>query len=296
VKVAPSSTLDKLALELFEPTSRGELVCDGLAREAEDGLLTGDFRVDEDSAASAGGYISVPNGRGSDWQAPSDYHKAQYCFTVAEAGEYVIAANVYGTNDGEDSFFVRVDDDASRTFLWDTLMNDSYDVDYVSSRNGADPETLNLSAGEHTVTVYLREDGTRLDTLALESATAEQLIAAADSVSNPSKLMAHGVYGEIVVQPSATQADDAQDFSGFSLTLSGADYSRTAAVMADGTYSFDDMPVGEYTLRLTVPDGYTTSTPAELTVSAQADSAVRVSPEVMRLQSTQRLFVPLVMQ
>lgn len=283
--------LDKLALEPLDVASSGELVCDGLTREAEDGLLTGDFMIGDDAAASGGHYIYSINGAGNEWQTPNDFRKAEYCFTVDQAGEYVIAADVYGTYDLDDSFYVRVDDDSSRTFLWDTSVYDRFGRDYVSDRNGADPETLSLAAGEHRVTVYLREDGSRLDTLALEPAVGPIVAAERDGT-----LTARGVYGEILVQQSMAQTDAGPDYSGFSLTLSGANYSRTVDVLADGTYAFDNMPIGAYTLRLTLPDGYVAITPAELTVTALADAVVRVSPDVMRLQKEQFLFVPFMMQ
>jgi hypothetical protein len=48
------------------------------------------------------------------------------------------------------------------------MQNTAYASDYVSDRNGEDPVEVCLAAGSHTVGVYLREDGTRLDTIGLE--------------------------------------------------------------------------------------------------------------------------------
>ena len=52
--------------------------------------------------------------------------------------------------------------------MWDVLQNTSYQQDYVNDRNGADPVEVSLNSGVNTVAVYLREDGTRLETLELE--------------------------------------------------------------------------------------------------------------------------------
>ena len=52
--------------------------------------------------------------------------------------------------------------------MWDVLQNTSYQQDYVNDRNGADPVEVSLEEGPNTVTVYLREDGTRLDKIELE--------------------------------------------------------------------------------------------------------------------------------
>ncbi len=55
-----------------------------------------------------------------------------------------------------------------RRILWDALQNTGYQQDYVNDRHGADPVEVLLAAGENTVTVYLREDGARLDKIELE--------------------------------------------------------------------------------------------------------------------------------
>ena len=52
--------------------------------------------------------------------------------------------------------------------MWDVLQNTSYQKDYVNDRGGADPVEVWLPAGVNTVSVYLREDGTRLDSIELE--------------------------------------------------------------------------------------------------------------------------------
>jgi hypothetical protein len=49
--------------------------------------------------------------------------------------------------------------------VWDVAAG--WAIDQVSDRNGADPVVLGLGAGDHAVRVYEREDGTRLDSLAL---------------------------------------------------------------------------------------------------------------------------------
>jgi hypothetical protein len=63
---------------------------------------------------------------------------------------------------------VKVNNDPAKVYLWDTKQNTSYEVDYVNHRGGEDPVEVELPPGLNTVTVYLREDGTRLDKIALE--------------------------------------------------------------------------------------------------------------------------------
>ena len=52
--------------------------------------------------------------------------------------------------------------------MWMCMQNSTYASDYVSDRDKEDPVEVCLAAGTHTVAVYLREDGTRLDTIGLE--------------------------------------------------------------------------------------------------------------------------------
>jgi RHS repeat-associated protein len=62
-----------------------------------------------------------------------------------------------------------VDGNPVHGYLWDALQNTSYALDYVNDRDtAADPLELSLGVGNHTVVVYQRDDGTRLDKLELE--------------------------------------------------------------------------------------------------------------------------------
>ena len=67
---------------------------------------------------------------------------------------------------GSNSFFVTVDDFPATGYNWGIPLGSAFVDDFVSN-NGLDVQ-LFLTAGEHTVIVYLREDGTRLDQLMIE--------------------------------------------------------------------------------------------------------------------------------
>jgi hypothetical protein len=139
-----------------------------LAREAQAGELIGGFETRSDPAASSGTYVYVPNGVGTRMDGPDDTHKIIYTFNILEKGTYRIKGTVYAASGSDDSFWVKVNDDPADGYLWDVLQNTGYQQDYVNDRNGADPVEVSLLAGVNTVTVYLREDGTRLDTIELE--------------------------------------------------------------------------------------------------------------------------------
>jgi hypothetical protein len=81
---------------------------------------------------------------------------------------YRIKESIYAASGSDDSFWVKVNESPGGGYLWDVLQNTSYQADYVNNRNGADPVEVWMPAGENTVTVYLREDGTRLDRIELE--------------------------------------------------------------------------------------------------------------------------------
>ncbi|KAA3648449.1 MAG: hypothetical protein DWQ07_05495 [Chloroflexi bacterium] len=156
-----------------------QLVCDPLAQEAENAPLVGGFEVVSDPLASGGQYIHVPDGFGSIFSL-DEANAATFCISVSEAGVYRFLADVYVLNQQSDSFYARVDGQPAAGYLWDVYVNsNTWTQDYVSDRNGSDPEELWLDVGDHTITVYLREDGARLDKLGLE------LIQAATSTGGP---------------------------------------------------------------------------------------------------------------
>ena len=159
-----ATRLDTLELEL-KPTP----ACGPMTQEAEAGMLSGAFFVGTDSNASGGQYIDVLPGTGNNYNGNTSVpHKAEYCFNVPSAGLYSLKGWVYAPNGNSDSFWVTIDGQPATGYLWDTLRNTSYAEDFMNDRNGADPVQVNLGAGQHTVTIYWREDGTRLDKLSLE--------------------------------------------------------------------------------------------------------------------------------
>ena len=139
-----------------------------LVRDAETGVLSGAFEIGSDPVASSGQYVYVPNGVGTRFDGPDETHKITYTFNLLEEGTYRIKGTVYAANGSDDSFWVKVNDNPAGGYLWDVLQNTGYLQDYVNDRNGADPVEVWLPVGENTVTVYLREDGTRLDRIELE--------------------------------------------------------------------------------------------------------------------------------
>lgn len=131
--------------------------------EAEAATLAGDMVIGNDSDASGGQYVHVPNGDGSNFSGANG-DSITFSITIGQAGEYQLQGGIYADSGNNDSFYVTLNGVES---LWDTYQNTSYLNDYVNNRDGDDPVTYSLSPGTYNVVVSLREDGTRLDTLTL---------------------------------------------------------------------------------------------------------------------------------
>jgi hypothetical protein len=132
--------------------------------EAEGGTVTSPMQNLADAAASGGRYITVAAGNESKATPPTNGH-AVIPFTLPIAGTYRFWGRAIAANDGDDSFWVRVDGGAwinwndiavGTSWHWDRVTNDAAGNAVVS---------LALAAGNHTLTIAYREDGARLDRL-----------------------------------------------------------------------------------------------------------------------------------
>lgn len=137
----------------------------GLTLEAETAVLSGLMVVntDLDPAASGGQYIHVPEGEGDDLTGPNT-NSATFNFEVTQADTYQFIGYTYADSADSNSFFVEIN--GSR-IQWDVELGTTYGQDYFNDAFGSDPVEMNLAAGQHTIVVSLREDGTRLDKLTL---------------------------------------------------------------------------------------------------------------------------------
>lgn len=96
--------------------------------------------------------------------APSeaDADQIRFTFTVSEETDYKVWGRVLTALDDDNSFWVKMDD--SEWTLWEDIPVDSYwHWDDVHGTNTAEAVSYELTAGEHTLTVCLREDGALLD-------------------------------------------------------------------------------------------------------------------------------------
>ncbi len=289
--------LDTIQLDLVNTGPPPDPVCAGLLQEAESGSLSGAFEVANDGAASGGQYVTTAEEAGDVWNGPNEQHKAAYCFNVPAAGNYWLRSKVYGADTLSDSFFVKVDNAPAAGMVWDILPNTSYLPDFVNNRNVADPVQVVLASGPHTVTVYLREDAARMDTIELvpviqtavvasrEASKAEKKAAPVENVRIASfETVAQGVGGFIHLPANMRSAEPS--FAGFYVTLSGAKlqgkkrYSQRIAVDRVGYFRFDGVPMGDYLLKVDVPNTFTAAN-KQMKLTLTPAKLVEVSIDVM---------------
>jgi len=146
-----------------------------LARNAgEYSYLGGGMQVVASTGSPVGHYVVLP-----DAQYPDNHllpvktqHRAEYRFVVPHAGQWLLRGLIRPASSASDSFWIEIDGNqaAGTVYQWDVNpIGAAYVWDLLSNFGGPDPVVLNLSAGEHTVTVYGRDDGARLARLELES-------------------------------------------------------------------------------------------------------------------------------
>ncbi len=131
-----------------------------IAVEAENAILHTSMEIARDADASSEGFIWVPEGSGRSKDPDAESGYAVITFDVSSAGNYVIWGRTISQN-GHNSFFISVDD--GDYALWDTQVSTSWVWDKISHREGADPVHYYLKAGEHTLKIKQREDGTKID-------------------------------------------------------------------------------------------------------------------------------------
>jgi hypothetical protein len=146
--------------------------------EAESGTLSAPMQVVLDATASGGAYIATSsNNAGS----------AVYSFSIVQPGIYKIIANIYCADASSDSFLVKIGDGPEE--IWDfnpegdPALYGVWRQDEVAARGTGtfdapqlDPLTVQLEAGNHTITFSGRETNARLDNFYLMQITTEPSI------------------------------------------------------------------------------------------------------------------------
>jgi regulation of enolase protein 1 (concanavalin A-like superfamily) len=163
--VIAAATFDSVSI-----TGRPPAPPAGTARmylEAEDGVLGATAPVlslGSDAGASNGRFWQVPAGNNSN-AAPPAGGRASYPFTVTTAGAYKVWARINAPTTSDDSLWVRMDTGAWTQ--WNDLHNGGvwgWNDLHDSAAAGAVVQ-YTLTAGNHTLELAYREDGTKVDRL-----------------------------------------------------------------------------------------------------------------------------------
>lgn len=128
--------------------------------EAEAGELSGDYRVQSETRASAGSFLAAPENTSAD-AAPGN-SRARYEFRVERDATYLIWVRMHGPDAEHNRFWYQVDQDPFRkmrlstgdVWYWNPLHDDaSYDR----------PLEFSLSAGPHSLLIANCVAGTDVD-------------------------------------------------------------------------------------------------------------------------------------
>lgn len=232
------SNLVQITINVASPGTCGSLV-----KEAETGTLNG-FVIGAAPQASGGQYVHTPNASGNSLNSPNAT-SVSYCFSITQAGTYRIVGWVYAANSGDDSFWVTLN---GSNYLWDFPANTTYNQDYVNNRSVADPVQVTLPVGEVTVSVHVREDGARLDRIALELvAPPANLPPVANAGADVTIADTDGLAGETLQLDGTASTDSDGTIVSYAWTVNGTDNYT-------GAQPTVDLNDGQNTINLVVTD------------------------------------------
>ncbi|WP_436794063.1 putative Ig domain-containing protein [Actinospongicola halichondriae] len=201
--------------------------------------------VDDDGYRNDGG----PSGTSS---------SVVFDFSVPTAGTYVVAGGIYAPSGSSNSFWVQMDGAPSSGIYWSTPTQSGIQQATVGASTGPDPYPFDLTAGAHTMTFFLREDGIGLANITLIPLSAEN---APPVVTDPGPLS--NLFGEAVDVTIAASDPDGDVLTYFASGLpAGIEIDLgtgrlTGTTSAGGTYApkihvFDGVALTTLTLDWTV--------------------------------------------
>ena len=206
--------------------------CSDVEIEAETGNMFG-FVAVNDSSASGGSYVQMDNIGIGDYVSVSSSRMITYSVNIPATGTYEVFGDVKGVDGKSDSFWFQINNE--KPVPWHIPSKAGFTVDYVTDFvNGKDNISLELNAGEHLVTIYNREDGSRLDKLTFDCIeAAETPDSALASTTITYTLLARGAGFDHALMHNLPFAEGGQ----YSLTTydgDGFELSSTSGVFNEG--------------------------------------------------------------
>src|SRR5215510_7049904 len=131
--------------------------------EAECGSVGSLWNKPTDPNASNSRYVTIQPGNNSTTSPPTNTAgHITFTFNVSQSGTYRLNARVLGPTANDDSFWVRMD--GGSWVMWNNWFTSVWAWKQF-------PNTFNLGAGSHTLTIAFREDGAQLDKINLTTST-----------------------------------------------------------------------------------------------------------------------------
>ena len=148
-----------LVLTIFAAAAQAQSVW----LEAECGQVGSLWNRSNDGGASNSQYVVIQPGNNSTASAPTNTagHIA-FPIGVTQGGTYTLFARVLGPTANDDSYWVSMD--GGSWVMWNNWWTTSWAWKQF-------PNTFNLTAGNHTLTLAFREDGAQLDKLSLSTSS-----------------------------------------------------------------------------------------------------------------------------
>ena len=106
-----------------------DMACTASSQSAAEAALSGNFEY-----SAAGSYLHAPNsasGYGF-FNKLEPAHRAEFCVSVDEPGDYRIKGSVSAQNEEDNSFYVKLDD--LDIGVWDVPATGNFETDYVTQR------------------------------------------------------------------------------------------------------------------------------------------------------------------
>ncbi|WP_419194230.1 SdrD B-like domain-containing protein [Novipirellula herctigrandis] len=126
----------------------------------------GDWKIELDDDGNE--FLVAANGTGTHYNSPSYADELTYDFTLDQGGLFAIHALVSAANNRDNSFWVAIDD--GHWVEWHlTVTGDQWQWQTVSDGAGHDQVGFELDAGDHTLRIKVREDGTKLDKIVISN-------------------------------------------------------------------------------------------------------------------------------
>ena len=209
--------------------------------------------------ASNGIYLEIHPGNNSTSNAPEDStDHVLLPFTVTDDGIFSVWVRSRVPTADDDSYWVKMDDgnwtmwnqiDGGSTFQWDNAPNGG-------------SSTFSLSAGDHTLTLAYREDGTELDKLYITNTGTIPTGIGGDALSCPGVLRPVANAGpnqNVTVTENSGKATvnlDGSSSSDPDGTIISYEWILNDTSLATGSNPTVELPVGNHRITLMVTDDY----------------------------------------